>query len=403
MTSTVDTPALRWAPALVCLALMASCASYNKRTGEALAAFQGGRFSDAASRFADTDTTGSQFLAGAEAGMSALVGGEFERAIEQFDRAAYSAREVEEKALLDPASLGETLVGWAINESAKTYQGEGFERVMLHSCLGLAYLATGDVEAMLVETRRANQLLSAEEDLYEVEYRAGGLGHFLSAIGYELRGEIDQAYIDYKALEAKGLGGDLVGTALVRSAKVLQRADELPRWQSRFGDAEPIPQGAARVVLVAGVGMGPFKQESRLDIPTGKGLLSWSVPAMIRRNQQITALELSAFGTTVRTDVLEEVSTISEKNLGDRLNWLARALRGARRVEARAHRRAAPRAWRLGAARGRPLHVDHRARRPARLDDPARFLAGSSALSRAGRGAALPASRRRRGTVPRPL
>ena len=42
---------------------------------------------------------------------------------------------------MSPESVGDSLLAWALNESATEYEGEGYERVMLHSGLGVAYRA----------------------------------------------------------------------------------------------------------------------------------------------------------------------------------------------------------------------------------------------------------------------
>lgn len=303
----------------------AGCASYSERTAHALDAFEGGRFERAMVAYAEDDITDSEFLAGAEAGTVALAAGHWEAARAYFTRAAEAVREIEEEALISPENAGEAVLSWALNESFTEYHGEGYERVMLHACLGLAYLALGEVEGMLVEVRRANALLETEEELYETEYAAGGLGHFLSAVGYELRGDLDDAYIDYRRMEAKGLGGPLVGRALVRLAASLHRADDLQRWEERWGPDVPRPDGAAQVVVIAGVGRGPYKAEERIDVPTGGGLLSWAVPVLRTRSQPVARLRLVAreTGGSVGTVEIEDVAGVARRNLEDRLAWLA--------------------------------------------------------------------------------
>ena len=206
------------------LAALASCATYNERTEEALRAFEGGRFGEA--RLAYLEDAGSGFLPAAEAGMAALTGGDWENALAHLTDASDAVREVEDEALISPENAGELLLSWTVSEGASEYEGEGYERVMLHACLGLAYLTQGKVEDVHVEVRRANALLENEEKLYEAEYGAGGLGHFLSAVAYELTGDLDDAYIDYKRMQEKGLGGNLTGRALVRLADRLGRDDE---------------------------------------------------------------------------------------------------------------------------------------------------------------------------------
>jgi hypothetical protein len=307
---------------------LTACASYPERTAEAYGAFESGRLAEAAKLYADPDTTGSEFLGGAEAGSVAMAAGDWEGAIQHLGKAAASVREYEDRALVSPTSAGESLLTWTVNEGMAGYRGEGFERVMLHASLGLAYLGRGDFDGAGVEARRANKLLESEEALYEKEYAAGGLGHFLSALVYEMQGQPDNAYIDYKRMLAKGVGVQFAGRAALRLSKRLAFQDEYEAWRERFGASfegpEP-PDGAATIVVVAGVGAGPYKAEITIPIPTPTGILQWSVPTLVARSQSVQALELGIAGhsTRVRTDVVEDVYTVTKENLEDRIAWLA--------------------------------------------------------------------------------
>ncbi len=301
----------------------ASCASYNERTVDALRAFENGRFEEAWQTYGEDNVTRSEFLAGAEAGMACFVAGEWPLAIDYFERAGEAVSEIEEAALIAPEKAAAGLLSWAVNDSFRAYHGEGFERVMLHAVRGLAYLATGSVEGAMVEVRLADDLLTGEEELYEREYRAGGLGHLVSAIGYELMGRLDEAFIDYRRMEDKGLGGALVGRALVRLAHQLNRVDELPRLEERYGAYLAPPDDAARVIVIAGVGLGPFKEESRLDVPTRDGVLSWTVPSIVAHHQLVPNLVLEVAGNPIETVVVENVARVAKENLDDRLAWLA--------------------------------------------------------------------------------
>src|SRR5215203_3956125 len=181
--------------------LLASCASYPERMAAALNAFQGGQLSSAIRDFEDVDTTKSVFLSGVEAGTVCLAAGEWDRALNNLANAHAVVEAAERSVLISPESLGDTLISWTLNESGTPYQGEGYERVQLHVALALAYIAKGDLDGARVETRRANELLETEEKLYSKEYQAGGVGHFLSAIAYELERKPDEAYIDYRRME----------------------------------------------------------------------------------------------------------------------------------------------------------------------------------------------------------
>ena len=303
---------------------LASCASYSARTEQAFSEFSRGDFEAAAEAYADPATTGSPFLAGAEAGMAALAGGDWEGAQAPFDAAAEAVREVEERGLASPEALGESLLAFTVNESLATYSGEGYERVQLHAALALTYLARGNLEGVWVEARLANKLLEGEEALYEKKYRAGGLGHFVSALAYELLERYDEAFIDYERMAAKGVGVELAGRAMVRIASRLHYSDRLPQLIEQYGADLERPADVASIVLVAAVGTGPFKVAHTITIPTGDGLLRWSVPGYQSRDQAGVVLELGITGaTSVQASVIEDIDQVARENLEDRIAWLA--------------------------------------------------------------------------------
>lgn len=319
-------PSARRVVLAVALSLSATaCATYPQRTELAYAEFERGHLSQAYDAYTSRKTTGSEFLSGAEAGTVALADGRWDDAIRQFERAMSVVEEVENEALLSAGNLEDWLLTWTLNESAEHYVGEGYERALVHACSAAARLARGDLDGARVETKRANALLESEEALYKKEYRAGGLGHFLSAVVYELDGKPDDAYIDYARMEAKGVGTALASHALIRLARDLGRNDELERWTEKYGADDGAAADSASVIVIAGVGEGPYKQEITLPIPTSDGLLQWSVPTYERRPQCVGDLEFSVAGgdRSVRTIVIEDVGAVAKENLEDRILLLS--------------------------------------------------------------------------------
>jgi hypothetical protein len=301
------------------LLALASCATYAENTEDALGAFQRGDVDDSVSAY--RDAVDSNFLRGAEAGTVLLAAGRWSEARAEFERAQRAVNDIEEQALISAEDLTEKLGSWFWNDTVQTYQGEGFERVYLHMSLALTYLAEGKLQSVFVETRLANKLLESEEGLYEKEYKAGGLGHFISAITYELMGEYDEAYIDYKRMAEKGVGLGVAGPALVRIAKKLHRDDELPAFEARFGASEAPPADAASIVVIAGVGLGPYKEEKGIAVESWDGLIKIVAPTLRRRSQSVGDLRLvlQDGGGSLRTAVVEEVSDVAEENLNDRI------------------------------------------------------------------------------------
>ena len=310
------------ASAPVLLLALVSCASYPRRMDDALRDFQGGKLAEAQTKFADEGRTRSEFLAGAEAGTVALTAGDWDGALEALHRAVAAAEDIEGRALAGKERLGEGLASWALSDGYRAYQGEGFERVYVHTGLAQAYLARGLMDDVFVEARLANRLLEAEEELYERRYGAGGWGHLMSALAYELLGQPDQAYVDYLRMEEKGVGTEFAGPALVRLATQMYRDEDLERWIERYGPDVERPQGAANVVVLAGVGMGPYKVESKVVLPTEDGLFSAVGVGYASRPQELERLTVRAGALEADTILIEDVERVARENLADRQAWM---------------------------------------------------------------------------------
>lgn len=301
------------------LAVLSSCASYAEMTEEALGAFRRGDIDGSVEAYADS--VDSDFLRGAESGTVLMAAGRWSEARSEFERAQRAVNNLEQRALVSASDMTESLGSWFWNDTVQTYQGEGFERVYLHMSLAMTYLAEGMLQDVFVEVRLANRLLESEEDLYGKDYGAGGLGHFLSALTYEIMGEFDEAYIDYNRMLEKGVGAEVAGPALLRIAKRLHRDQAVGELSARFGDAAAPPADAASIVVIAGVGLAPYKEERGVAIETQDGLVKIVAPTLKRRGQSVGNLRLvlGDGGPSLRTAVIEEVHRVAEENLEDRI------------------------------------------------------------------------------------
>lgn len=321
-----------WTACAVWLGLaLTGCASYPEQVAGAIDDLSQGRFEDAATILEDSPG----FLGRAEAGTVRLIAGDWKAAQADLLAAADIVEEIEDRGPLGRKQLTEDVGTLLVNERVATYEGEGFERVQVHAMAALAFLAQGRLDSVGVEIKRANRILENEEELYDTEYRAGGLGHFLSALAYELRGDLGDALIDYRRMDEKGLASSLVGPELLRLATRLDREDLLPELTERFGDAPTVDRDHARVVLIAGVGLAPVKVEEALRLPTSDGIVAFAVPTFVARAQPVSALDLSLVevGAEARTAVIEDLGRIAERNLEDRMAALS--LRSAARAGGR--------------------------------------------------------------------
>jgi hypothetical protein len=154
-------------------------------------------------------------------------------------------------------------------------------------------------------------------------------------VSYELQGRLDEAYIDYKRMAEKGVGLELAGRALVRIASRLRYDDELPALVEKHGEPSQLPQDAASIVVLGGLGLGPYKVEDTASLMTPAGLAQFSIPRFVPRAQYLSPLDLVVDGgTPLRTSQVENVNDVAAINLQDRMGWLAArsALRGAMKL-----------------------------------------------------------------------
>lgn len=317
-------------PALLLGVLLSSCATYPQRVSGAMREFEQARFAEAAEQFEKAAAKESEFLAGAEAGFCWLAAGEWGLAEQALERAVGAIRSIEERGAIGVGAGADMAAGLLVNDAARTYRGEGFERLAVHNALALAYLARGDLEGLRVETKRSEIVLDSEEDLYESDYAAGGLAHFLSATSYLLEEDLDDALIDFRRMVDRGTGLEIAGPEALRIAQRLGREDLVRELETRFAPT-PLPDHPepAWIVLIAGVGYAPTKYEERLDWPTPAGVVSFAAPQYTPRYETDERLEILAGSYGVQSSIVEDIDLVARENLEDRLG--AVALRSAAR------------------------------------------------------------------------
>ena len=177
------------------------------------------------------------------------------------------------------------------------YEGEDYERVMMHIVSALGYLQSGQLDEALVEVRRLNTLLNTYVDQYKAEqlYKADAFGRYLSGLLREADGDVDGAYIDYaKAVEAYqgqadiypfGMPHYLLKDFFTAAEKADRMADALglvpdgPEKPKGLKSADhPSAEKSGRVVLIVFAGEGPQKVQGTVVVPTPRGPISVAFP-----------------------------------------------------------------------------------------------------------------------------
>jgi hypothetical protein len=262
--------------ALACL--LTGCAQHAQVICRPLELISQGDYAGAVRALDETKIAGSKndrFLYRVQRGHLLHLAGEYEASNREFELAVDIARE------LEPLSISETVTDYTLNEAARAYHGEDFERAYIHYYMALNYLAMDDLEEALVECRRVDQVFRELDARYEEDtgrYQDDGLIRYLSGLVYEARGERDEAFIDYRkamlAYEGEtGAGtGAGVPAGLLRSFVCAGRGRRDEDVAALVDSVEFTCGGgpSAEIVVAVESGWAPYKREVALRVPIVK-------------------------------------------------------------------------------------------------------------------------------------
>lgn len=280
-----------------------------------------------------------------------------------FAAAIEAIRHNEQRALISAGQIGATLASFTTNDNALPYAGEGYERVLLHHYQALNYLLDADLSGAAVEFRWANneqrealnrhekELARAEREaqkknvgnavensefqrryaqLDEVAGRVknsfqNAYSFYLSGVVYELQGEENDAYIDYKkALEIYPENG-YVQRDVLRLARRLQMDDDLAALAKRFPALYNTTGVAAKssggeVILLYEEGFVPPREEIKLPFFLPGGLVTLAFPYYRGPWRDYLPLEvLTGSALLGRTEVLCDVRGLAVKSLQEKM------------------------------------------------------------------------------------
>ena len=299
--------------------------SYPESTASARAAFEEGRFREALLLLPKDPGGPDELLYRLERGLIAHTGGEFAEGNLEWLAAAELVEAYEGRPTVSMRSSLEGLASLLLNDKTLPYDGEGFERVLLHAYLALSFYCLGKVDDAFVETRLAYEAQREEERRYGNTYAGqGAFARYLSGLLREAVGEPGEAYIDYRKVRELAPSCRAVRADLVRLARILGYRDDLDQWGKEFGrqDPDPLredPEGG-EVVLFFQCGLGPVKRPVEVAIPHRDGVTKFAAPAFAPRANPVAAARILLDGRPLgATDLLEDVESVARKNLEDRI------------------------------------------------------------------------------------
>ena len=330
---------------LILMLALSGCSSlqnYTRKTAPARALIAAGNFNGALATFPETAATGKdEILIRLERGMILQDAGLFEQSSQEFELADTKIREFEDRAVISASKALSETESLLFNEQVMPYEGEDFEKILLHALNAVNYLMRGDLEGSRVEVRKSYEMQGVLADKHEKElmkaqddknsstwehsfdqadaqgYRSlkekastiysvyqNAFAYYISSLVYELGGEPDDAYIDLKkAIQAypscRGIQQDLI-----RLSKKLGFKEDQELLENRFGKIEKIPKDAVDVFVVFSYGLAPYKVPLTLPIPTSHGFVFASLPIY-----QFSPSDMSG-GAAVSDGMIEDTSTV---------------------------------------------------------------------------------------------
>ena len=303
-----------------------------------------------------------------ERGRIAQLAGQTDVSKTDFEDAIAAVREEEEKAMLrlsDPVKFSASML---LNDNAIPYRAKGYENVFLHHFQTLNYLFENDLEGAGVEVRCANdeqklalerfqkELDKAEEETEKEKYERAQFDQnletayqpmdeivgrvknsfqnaytfYISGLVYQVMGEQNDAYIDYKKAIEIYSGNEYLQKDVLSLAKQLGMEEDYEVFKERFPDTasrletDPSDDDVGELVILFENGFVPQMEETKIKIPTPNGIVSVAFPIYRVDTQVEQPLSVYASNEPIgTTQIICDVRALAVKSLKERIPALA--------------------------------------------------------------------------------
>ena len=235
-----------------------------------------------------------------------------------------------EMAALYATSVTENIGAATINETMRSYSGTPTDLVMVHNILALSYLFRDDLQGARVEMLQADIMM---KKLVKSDSNIGQLAstHVISAIVYELSGEIDNAFISYKfaaeIMQSHGIALPRgVKLALTRMSKNLGQLDQYDKYVAEFNMDEEalnsyLASNMSNVFVLYFDDLVIHKRQRSImanhesyDNDNDR-IIRVSVPAYPPGNRSYSHAQLSAGEEVTSTEQVENVDKLAKEDL----------------------------------------------------------------------------------------
>ncbi len=276
----------------------------------------------------------------------------FEESRVIYDGAISAMQKMQQGPLVDASDLGAQGLSLLTNDTVLPFQPAPYEQHLTHVYQALNHVFLGDIEAAGVEARRADlvdrdiarkyhaalakaqdkerpdtasartklseQFFTMSEKAAEAQSAiTSAYGYVLSGWIYERRGELNDAYIDYKKALSLSRGNDVLRRRAFRLATQLGLREDAIQLAGK----EP-PAAAGNVLVIHEQGWAPEKEEVSFPLQLANGgLVVLALPGYFHFATPKT-LTISADGAPMaETEPLSELQALAARALQDK-QWL---------------------------------------------------------------------------------
>ncbi len=234
-----------------------------------------------------------------ERGRISQMAGDTEASIQDFQAVLAEFEAQEEAAKITTSGVASSVGAVMLNENAIPYRGDIYERIFVHSFQALNFLGERNLDAAAVEVRRANleqklalqenenELIEAEEEDerarilsenkgYESKFPAlatmagrvknsfqNAYSFYISGLIYEINGDANDAYIDYKKALEIYPGNSYIRGDVARLAKRLSMKEDFEQIKDSVSPDKMVSpeEDEGKLVVLYEQGYVPEKRE----------------------------------------------------------------------------------------------------------------------------------------------
>ncbi|MGQ9610777.1 MAG: COG3014 family protein [bacterium] len=343
------------------LCLLAGCATYGTKVEQVQIKLSQGKYEEALKKLEKTKSNRSMLLYLMEKGTLLHYAGKYEESNKIFDQAEYLAEDLYTKSISREAGALFT------SDNILPYDGEKFERVLIHYYKALNYIHLKLPESALVECRKVSILLQKYADDAEgksTAYADDAFIHYLAGALFEWQGELNDAFISYRKAESaydkymheyNVSPPSMLRNDLIRMSKKLGFSEEYEYYVNKYNINDGLIElnkddGTGELIIIHENGFAPRKTSKELLIPILRTdkidekidiiafsgelqgrinrrydevdleyILRVSIPEYLTNRPLIGYMKIKANGIEAKSEIVEDIEAIAFKNFNERM------------------------------------------------------------------------------------